>query len=282
MPQAPSPRSPRSPRALRLLGMLVALACLPAARCASVQRPYKAPDAKTVLQALQRRAAAVRSLRAEARMSYQTHQGKVKATVRMMAQTGGKLRFDVVSPFDTPLATLVTEGGQFSLVDAQKNRHFHGPASPCNLSRLLRVQLRPEDVLTVLGGATPLITHDRKSLRWDDRAGSEVLTLHGKTSTQLLRLDGRDRGWRLQSSEIRDNKGKLLLRLTADGYKRRGGVEVPTQMKVEQPTQKAVLALEFKRQEINIELPKIAFERPSAKSMPSQQVDCATTLRVDR
>ncbi len=263
---------------------LIALAALPlvGARCASVARPYAAPTAQEVEAALRKRAVAVFALRAEARMSYRTNQGKVKATVRMMAARGGKLRFDIVSPFDTPLATLVTAEGKFALVDAQKNRHFYGPATPCNIGRLLRVQLRPQDILTILGGGTPLVDATSRSLRWDDRTGVEVLTLVGpKGLKQTLRLDGRNRRWRLLSSELRDKKGKLLLALSADDYKKQSALDIPGHLVVRQPARSAVLELDFKRQEINISLPEAAFVRPASEGLPSQRVDCATSLVVD-
>lgn len=267
----------------RLALATLALTFLGGARCASVSRPYPAPTAAEVEAALRKRGAAVRALRGEARMSYVTKQGKIKATVRMMAASGGKLRFDVVSPFDTPLATLVTSEGSFALVDSQKNRHFHGPATPCNISRLLRVQLRPQDVLTILGGGTPLIAHTSRSLRWDDRAGVEELTLVGQGGVkQTVRLDGRDKRWRLISSRISDAKGKLMLELTAGSYKTQKSLALPSQLKVRQPSQKAELELDFKKQEVNLSLPSVAFERPAAGGLPSQRVDCDTTIKLDQ
>jgi hypothetical protein len=271
-----------SPLLSRLALAAIALTFLAGARCASVSRPYAAPSATDVEAAVRKRGAAVRALRGEARMSYVTKQGKVKATVRMMAAQGGKLRFDIVSPFDTPLATLVTSGGSFALVDSQKNRHFHGPATPCNISRLLRVQLQPRDVLTILGGGTPLIAHSSRSLRWDDRAGVEELTLVGKGGIkQTVRLDGRDKRWRLLSSRIRDGKGKLLLALTAAEFKTQKSLSLPMRLKVRQPSQNAELELDFKKQEVNITLPDIAFERPAAGGLPSQRVDCDTQIVLD-
>ncbi|PIE19873.1 MAG: hypothetical protein CSA65_00675 [Proteobacteria bacterium] len=267
----------------RLALATLASTFLGGARCASVSRPYAAPTAAQVEAAVRKRGAAVRALRAEARMSYVTKQGKVKATVRMMAAAGGKLRFDVVSPFDTPLATLVTSEGSFALVDSQKSRHFHGPATPCNIGRLLRVQLQPKDVLTILGGSTPLIAHTSRSLRWDDRAGVEELTLVGRGGVkQTVRLDGRDKRWRLISSRISDAKGKLLLALTAADYETQKALALPTRIKVSQPSQKAELELDFKKQELNITLPSVAFERPAAGGLPSQRVDCDTEIRLPK
>jgi outer membrane lipoprotein-sorting protein len=256
----------------------LALLVLRGSSCLNVKRPYKAPTAKEVIAALRVRSARVRTMRGETRMNHRTDQGKVKATVRMMASQGGRLRFDAVSPFDTPLATLVTSGGRFALVDAQKNRHYHGPASPCNIARLLRVAMQPDDMLTVLGGSTPIIEHKSASVAWDDRAFEEVLTLKGSQLTQTVRLDGTDRRWDLRLSEIRDSEG-LLLSIKASDYKTRGGLRLPQRIKVEQPRNKAQLDVTFKQQEVNVKLPDAAFELPEARGMPSQKVDCTTVIK---
>lgn len=263
----------------RALLALLALTLLRAGSCVRIERPYAAPSTAEVVAAIKARGARVRTLRAEARMSYRTDQGRVKATVRMMARQGGELRFDVVSPFDTPLATLVCGQGRFALVDSRKGRHFHGPASPCNLARLLQVALRAEDVLVVLSGGTPLIPHTSASLAWDERAGAEVLTLRSKNAQQLIRLDGRDKRWRLLSSEIRDATGKLLLKIVPSAFRRHKEIEVPQQIAVEQPLTGASLRLEFERVELDIDLPKVAFERPGPSGLVSQYVTCATVVR---
>ncbi|MBW2734488.1 MAG: DUF4292 domain-containing protein [Deltaproteobacteria bacterium] len=268
-----------SPSISKVLLTLIALTLLRAGSCVQIQRPYAPPTAAQVLAAIKARALRVGTLRGEARMSYRTDQGRIKATVRMMTRKGGELRFDVVSPFDTPLATLICSKGHFALVDSRKGRYFHGPASPCNLARLLQVALRPEDINAVLSGGTPLIDSQHASLAWDSRAGCEVLTLKSKDAEQIIRLDGRDKRWRLLSSEIRDAKGQLLLKIVPSAFTWKKGIEMPGKIVVEQPLTDASLQLEFKRIEVGIKLPEVAFERPAPKGLVSQYVDCATLVR---
>jgi len=264
---------------LRLILIGLALLFLSGGSCITLERPYKAPRAAEVIAALQARGKRVVSIRAETRMSHRSAQGKVKATVRLMARRGGKLRFDAVTPFDTPLATLVSDGKQFGLLDAQKNRHFHGPASPCNISRLIGVVLQADDVLTILGGSTPLIEHTKASLEWDSRASAEVLTLKGDRATQTVRLDGHERSWDLQRSEIKDDKGAVVLLIEAGGFVKRGDLRVPTTLSVRQPKYKAELELTFKKQELNLTLPAAAFELPAAGGLSSQRVECDTVIK---
>ena len=267
---------------LTMVGMLAVLV-LQGGSCTQleIKRAYAPPKAREVLNAVIARGLQVKSLRGQTRMSHSSGQGKVKGTVRFMGQRGGKLRFDMVSPFDTPLATLVTDGQRFALVDAQQNRHFHGPATPCNIARLIRVQMRADDILTVLGGSTPVIDFKQLALAWDPRSGEEVLTLTGEHAVQTIRLDGTDRRWDMRSSEVRDRaSGKLALGLQASGFRKdsKSGLRVPRTMQVSQPSIKAELAVQFKKLEINLTLPAVAFVPPAAGALPSQRVDCSTNL----
>jgi outer membrane lipoprotein-sorting protein len=266
-------------RAPSLLLAVGALIFLRAASCTQIPRSYKAPTSQEVLRAVQTRGQRVRTLRAETRMSQRTSQGKVKATVRLMAERPAKLRCDVVSPLDTPLATLVSDGTSFTLVDSEKNRHFHGPATPCNLARLLQVVLAPDDILTILGGSTPLITQDQATLRWDEHTGEEVLTLQGDRQSQTVRLDGDHRSWNLHLSEIKNQQGETILRIEMEDFSTLSGLQVPKTIKVEQPLLKTELTLTFKSQELNLSLPKAAFELLSANGLPSQRVECSTEVR---
>jgi hypothetical protein len=266
-------------RAAKLALAIVALALLRGASCTTIARPYPAPKPAELVAAVQARAQRVRSLRAETRMSHRSAAGKIKATVKLMAERGGRLRCDAVSPFDTPLVTLVVSGPRFALVDAQKNRHFHGPASPCNVARLLQVALAPDEILTILGGSTPLIEHQRAEVAWDDRTGCELLTLHGRGVTQSIRLDGRTRSWNLVRSEIRNSAGESLLAIEAAGHHSVGGLAVPRELRVTQAAQRAELDVAFKRLELNISLPAVAFELPEASGLPSQRVDCTTEIK---
>ncbi len=264
---------------LKLLVAGLALLLLRGASCTTIARPYPPPTAAELAAAVRARGLRVRSLRAETRMSLRSSEGKLKATVRLMAERGGRLRCDAVSPFDTPLMTLVVAGPKFAFLDAQKNRHYHGPASPCNVSRLLQVALSPDDIVTVLGGSTPLIPFVKAEVAWDERDGVEVLTLSGAEHTQTLRLDGRNRSWNLVLSEIKERGGATVLRVESSGYHDVSGLAVPRELHVSQPKQGAELAVSFKRHELNLSLPAEAFELPEAGGLPSQHVDCATVLK---
>ena len=261
-------------KAQRLVLALFALICLRGSSCLRVERPYPAPTTKTLIAALEQRTTKLHSYRGEARMSFRRGDSRVSATVRMMAATGGRLRFDLVSPIDAPLATLVAADGRFTLIDLRKNRHYYGPATPCNLARLLIVRLRAEDILAAFFGSTPMIPHRRAELAWDPRAGQEVLTLYGPSERQVIRLDGRDRSWRVMESTIFDADDKVQLRVSFRNHRRFGGTTVPGWIELQQPSEAAHLELRIGRTELNLQLPQAAFTPLDAGGVPSQRVDC--------
>ncbi|MFH1131804.1 MAG: DUF4292 domain-containing protein [Pseudomonadota bacterium] len=260
---------------------LIAIVVLRGGSCLKIQRPYPTPTASEVVAALQARNRAIHTLRAEARMSHKTNQGIVKATVRTLLKRGGKLRFDVVSPFDTPLATLISDGTNFVLIDTKENRFSHGPASPCNLARLLRVQLQADDLLAILGGSSPLIEYNNLALFWDDQAGQEILVLSGKELEQHIRLDSHQRQWNLVRSEIRNDKGVVLLQIEVERDEMSFSKRFPTKLTLRQPIHNTTLSLNFRNKELNIPLSDAAFVLPKSNGLPAQMMECEnkSTLR---
>lgn len=253
-----------------LLGLLQLGACLP------LTRPYPPPRPAELLRALELRALRLRTLRAEARLHWESRGEALKATLRLMAARPGQLRFDLISPFDTTLATWVCSAGRFALRDARANRHYWGSASPCTLARVLEVALDPGDLQRVLAGSTPVIDHQRSTLRWDSRRANELLTLYGAALTQTIALRRQRGDWDVEQSAIYAAGGQLLLRLSFAEQEERDGLRLPSSITIEQPPRQTTLALAIRAREANLTLPPRAFELPAARGLPSEQVDCTT------
>src|SRR5262249_24609565 len=141
---------PVSVRSSHLSGLMVmALAGL-LGGCAPppVNRPYPPPSARELLDALRDRARQLRSLRADGKVDHMGEGGqRVKLSMAMLLERGGKLRLEANSPFGGALATLVSDGSEFALLDVRQNRFLIGPALPCNVARLIRIELPPDDVV---------------------------------------------------------------------------------------------------------------------------------------
>src|SRR5262245_2587201 len=97
-----------------------------------VERPYPPPSAAQLLEALRARAGKLQSLRAQTKIDHLGEGGqRIKVKVGMLLERGGKLRLEAESPFGGALATLVSDGARFALLDVRHNRFLVGPARAC-------------------------------------------------------------------------------------------------------------------------------------------------------
>jgi hypothetical protein len=220
-----------------------------------VARPYPAPTASELMAKIAAHARQIHSLRAEARVEHTAEGGqRVKVTVRMLVERGGKLRLEAEAPLVGPVATLVSDGEHFALLDLRNHRFFEGPASACNVASLIRIQLAPEDVVSVLMGGAP-IEGAPSGVSWDpSHGGREVLELRAPDGgSERIWLDARDRIWDLLAAERRDAAGQLRWRVEHEDFQDRGGgVRLPTRTQVEEPPEKADARLKFRSLEPNV------------------------------
>ena len=172
----------RSGIAADWLSSVLALAAL-AACCAHAQptvRPYPAPTAGALLATLAAQQAAVRGMNARVRATSWLGGERVRATVNMLVERDGHLRFEAEVSLQGTVATLATDGTTFALYDAHKNEVSRGPACPANVASLIRIPLAPADVAAVLlGDARAPAPADpaTASVGWDARRGADVLAV---------------------------------------------------------------------------------------------------------
>jgi hypothetical protein len=168
-------------------GLLVA-ALLLLAGCPSkppVQRPYAAPSADELAGLLAARAAAVHGMNARARATSWLGGERVRATVLMLVERDGHLRFEAEVSLQGTVAALATDGRAFELLDMQKSELSRGPACPANVASLVRIPLVPADIAAVLLGDVrrPPDAAVARDVAWDAARGADVLELTGPGPT---------------------------------------------------------------------------------------------------
>jgi hypothetical protein len=168
------------------LAGLVAVACC--VHAPPVVRPYAAPTADELARLLATRAEAVRSLSARARATSWVGGDRVRATVLMLVERDGHLRFEAEVSLQGTVATLVTNGQRFAFLDARKNELSRGPACPTNVASLLRIPLAPADVAAIVLGDVrrPPDASVSPIVAWDAERGADVLEL--VTPSETLRV----------------------------------------------------------------------------------------------
>jgi outer membrane lipoprotein-sorting protein len=161
----------------------VGLSALLVAGCAPMpplERPYPAPTADQLVAALAARQRAVSGMNARARATSWLGGERVRATVNMLVERDGHLRFEAEVSLQGTVATLVTDGASFALLDARRNELSRGPACPANVASLIRIPLGPGDVAAVLLGDARLpepSATGAPTVAWDPTHGADRLTL---------------------------------------------------------------------------------------------------------
>jgi hypothetical protein len=172
---------------LAVVVSLAALAAL-AAGCAHqsvAPRPpgQVAPPAADLLAALARRHQALRTLELETRTTSWLGGERARATVLMLVDRAGRLRFEVEVPVQGTVAALAVNGSNFSHVDYEHRVFQQGPACPANVARLIPIPLLPEEVAAILLGDAPLGEGAAaQEVSWDGERKADVLVVERKTA----------------------------------------------------------------------------------------------------
>jgi outer membrane lipoprotein-sorting protein len=183
-------KTPIARLVLQLIGAVVLAAFV--AGCVHappVTRPYPAPTPDALMATLTARQQAVAGMSARVRATSWLGGERVRATVNMLVQRDGHLRFEAEVSLQGTVATLATDGATFALLDARKNELSRGPACPANVASLIRIPLAPADVAAILLGDARLpdaAEIDGPPLvGWDAHLGADVLTARNRAGGSL-------------------------------------------------------------------------------------------------
>jgi hypothetical protein len=239
-------------------------------------RPYPPPDAESLLARVREQLRRASGLRAETKVDHLSGEGRIKGKVTMLVAADGRLRFEAESPLGSPLAVLASDGTEFDLLDVEKNRFLTGPATPCNVARLLRIVMPGADVAAVLLGGAPLPPFERARVEWDDSHGGRerlILDLFGG-GRQTLWLGAGGRTWDVVAAERVDAAGRTLFSLEHEGFRDVGRVRLPRVTRFREPAEKADVIVRWREQEAGVELPAAAFRLPPPEGIPAERVTC--------
>jgi outer membrane lipoprotein-sorting protein len=267
--RAISPRSPREAgRGVRALAVFVAVGALTAC-CAHAQpittRPYPAPPPDALIAALSAQQAAVHGMNARVRATSWLGGERVRATVNMLVERDGHLRFEAEISLQGTVAVLATDGTTFALYDAHRNEFSRGPACPANVASMIRIPLAPADVAAVLlgdGHVPAPIDPATASVGWDARRGADVLAVparDGGTQQFLFHGDGAART--LVAIDRVGTNGAPLWRTAYEDHETVGGARLPRIIRFAEQNSSFDdgVEIKFKDRSINVAPPAGAF-----------------------
>lgn len=149
------------------------------------------------------------ALRGESRFDSFDAEGRVRATSLFLMAHPDRIRFAVLSPLGTSVATLTSDGTRFGLLDQEQGVFFSGPANQCNVERFLEVPIPPAALVQLFSGEAPVLVHEQEqaTLEWED--GAYVIRIRSKhQAEQTIVLEpipeDWDRPWRVQRLRVRE------------------------------------------------------------------------------
>lgn len=237
--------------AIAVLATVVMLAgCTPRSPSRPVAAPRGSdgtalPAAGEIFDALAQRRAAVRGVRALARLSYTSPQETRKAKQLVIAERPDRLRFEILSPFGT-VFVLAAAGGALAAWARDESIVYRGSASAENLQRYAQVDLPVTTAVDLLLG-TPQLHDGLDSVVSADGGAIELWQDAGRTVDVLWLTPALEP----VRYERRAPDGRVLLRATFAEYTASGSARVPTQLAIELPPAQRRLDIALSDTEVN-------------------------------
>jgi len=236
---------------------LLSLATLLLAAAAGCGPPVRLPDEpiedpQVVLSALRTRPVPS-TLFVVARAEYYSGRGVRKGKLLVMAAAPDRIRVETLSPTDDMLSLLASPGGEFTAFERGGTRCVLGGTCPENTGAFLPVPLSIPQIISLLAGLPPVITHTDPALVLRRRTGRYELHLQDPVSEtrQVLELDP----FRLDvlATRLERDADGLRIRVDFEDYRDRGSYRIPDRIRIRLPRDGTDLSLELREVETDLE-----------------------------
>ncbi len=180
--------------------------------------PSAPPNADAALARMHASFACGNAVQGNGKLDHYGEGGRVAGDVMLFAARPASLRLDIVSPFGAALATLTSDGKEFSMSDLHDKRFFVGPASACNIARLTSVPVPGHVLVELLRGEAPVLKHEpeRATMVWDTHGYWALSIPSTRGASEEIHLAPRPEDWSLPWD--RQRMRVLDVRVVQQGY----------------------------------------------------------------
>lgn len=249
----PPRRSARIGAAVAALAVAALAGCATRSALPAAPAPTALPSAATLAAALDARRAALQSLRAWARLSYDSPEGARHAKQLLVVERPNRLRLEIFSPFGA-VFVLTTTDGRLAAWDRGEATVYRGVASAENLDRYAQVDLPVPTAVDLLLATPPLtgtggvVSADGASIKlWQETSGGVCATWFAAGSLEPQRV------------EHQAPDGSVLLRTSYDDWTAVDALRVPTTLTIELPDTQRRIGIALSEIEVNPPLPSSVF-----------------------
>ncbi len=201
---------------------------------------------------------------------------RIRGRVYIVLERPSTIRFDAMSPADTPLSILVANDERFSMLDVSGNVHYTGPSSPCNVSRLVAIPMSPSAIVGILTGNPPLIESTQHKIETAPKGYHllELFSAGGDVKQTVQMVTGmmgtsaiRSVVWRGETV-ISDLRFKHRVQVGKDGP------ALPRRIELTMPGRGTFVVLEYTSVQIDPDVDPAVFELAFEPGIPVVSVDC--------
>jgi len=182
------------------------------------------------------------TLSCDAKAFVEAPQNAGRYALHVSVKRPASLRIEALTPMGDPAAVLVADQGRFALLDLRDYVFYRGPATSENLSRLIPVPLRDDELVSVITGDIPELPDGRPESATRDGDGYQ-LVISGPRIRQEVTLGGDLRVLRVRRT---DSKGALLWSIGLDEHDDSAGAQVARLMHLEVPEAKTKVDLRLR------------------------------------
>ncbi len=243
--------------------------------CAPTTRPapdLPSPDPARLLNCIEEKKNSVTSFKGIGRLSLVLKGEKQTARLAWIGSSQPeRLRVETLGVWGQPDLTFLINRDKLCLYAHQEQRCVKGKATPRNLSHLLSIPLRAEDLFALFSGQVPVVSFDSVKLGYSAIQNSWCLYLYKKWRRLVERMWLEDGVERVKQLEVYDGWGHPQYSIAFDQFQDIDGTIIPQSI-IGSGKHGMVFSLRIERFWIGVEIPDEAY-------VP--QFSCAKVTRLD-
>ena len=197
-------------------------------------------------------------LKGIAKIKVESPDEKFSVKELVIAKRPGCLRLETLNPLGHPAFFAVTDGKEIFLFSPSENKFYHGMASPENISVFIPLNLRLEEIVSILLGKVSLIDYDADQAECQVEGDFYVLRLTSEDGRFKQMLNVSISKQKVVESKTYEEEA-LILAVKYGHYESMEGELFPKDISISMPHDKTKVNVKYKKIEFFSEINSAEF-----------------------